>query len=276
MASLRFLVVLFLGALVLGALSQEVTSPDEGTDSSEEGASDNTSSAEDATGTEEMEEGDGSENEFKENICEDIEKALDEEESQGVAGSRRKRSAYGYGNHGGYVDYGRSYGDYYGKGYSGNYGTYGGYAGNRGGGYGGKQQGRLSYDQSYTKSPVLTFVKGFKPGKSYVEKGRVVRNYYRHGTYEVALQHYKFIPVIKVVPYTTYDTIGYTGHIQAHNDYTAVICKDCYHGYPKIDMVANKAPYNHLTRRFVYLPENYRIDGYKGGHWASGSAFGKK
>ena len=35
-------------------------------------------------------------------------------------------------------------------------------------------------------------------GKSYVEKGKVVRNYYRHGSYEVALQHYKFIPVIKV------------------------------------------------------------------------------
>ena len=67
-----------------------------------------------------------------------------------------------------------------------------------------------------------------------------------------------------MVPFTTYDTVGYTGHIQARNDYTAVICKDCSHGYAKIDVVANVAPYSSMTRRFVYLPENYRIDGYEG------------
>lgn len=63
---------------------------------------------------------------------------------------RSKRSAgYGYG---GLVNYGSAYGD---DGYA---GGYGGYAG----GY--NNGGHVSYDQTYSHSPVLTFVKGFRPG----------------------------------------------------------------------------------------------------------------
>lgn len=259
MLPLRVLFLLVLGALVMAASAQQAhTASGQNANATDDGVGAENNSPESAKiagVTKRLEEDDGSLDEFKDNICADIEHILDQEEGQADLARRSRRSAYGgrLRNYDGFVDYGKGNGDYYG----GNYG----YGDSRRWGYG--QGGKLSYDDSYTHSPVLTFVKGFKPGKSYVEKGRVVHNYYKHGTYEVALQHYKFIPVIKVVPYTTYDTIGYTGHIQAHNDYTAVICKDCYHGYPKIDLVANKAPYNHLTRRFVYLPESYHIDGHE-------------
>lgn len=167
---------------------------------------------------------------------------------------RPRRGAPGGGVYGSYANYGPVG---FAPGYPGGYRSQGDYRV----GYGSK--GYLDFDKSHTQSPVLTFVKGFIPGKSYVEKGKVVRNYYRHGTYDVALQHYKFIPVVKVVPYTTYKTVGYTDHIATVNDYTANICKDCYHGYPKIDVLYNKGPYNYLTRRLVYLPENYQINDYE-------------
>ncbi|PVD22490.1 hypothetical protein C0Q70_18304 [Pomacea canaliculata] len=184
-------------------------------------------------------------------MCEQMIDEMDEMEAEPKEKRSKRSAGYGYG---GLVNYGSAYGD---DGYA---GGYGGYAG----GY--NNGGHISYDQTYSHSPVLTFVKGFRPGKSYVEQGKVIRNYYRHGSYEVALQHYKFIPVIKVVPFTSYNTIGYTGHIQAANDYTATICKDCYYGYPKIDVIANRSPYSYVTRRFVYLPESYNIVGGYGNH----------
>ena len=85
---------------------------------------------------------------------------------------------YGYGNYGlngGYLDYGRGYGDHYGGYYGGYAGGYGSYGNRHAGGYNGGgypsynkgygNKGYLSYDKSSTKSPILTFVKGFKPGE---------------------------------------------------------------------------------------------------------------
>lgn len=167
---------------------------------------------------------------------------------------RARRGAPGDGYYGSYLNRGAPA---FTGGYPGDFGLAGGYGGYSKG-YG--SRGYLDFDKAHTESPVLTFVKGFRPGKSYIEKGRVVRNYYRHGTYDVALQHYKFIPVIKVVPYTTYNTVGYTDKFATITDYTANICKDCYRGYPKIDVAATKGPYSYLTRRLVYLPETYQID----------------
>lgn len=116
------------------------------------------------------------------------------------------------------------------------------------------------------KSPLISFVKSFKPGKTYVDKGHVIRNYYRHGNYNVALQHYKLIPTVKVVPYTSYHKIPFKGHVRVKNKYKAYICKYCYHGYPKIDVYEDKKPYSYMVRRFVYLPKSYNLNSNQHGH----------
>ena len=57
------------------------------------------------------------------------------------------------------------------------------------------------------------------PGKTYVDKGHVVRNYYRHGDYEVALQHYRLIPRVEVAPYTTHHNIPYQDTVETTHEY---------------------------------------------------------
>ncbi|ESO87032.1 hypothetical protein LOTGIDRAFT_229236 [Lottia gigantea] len=110
----------------------------------------------------------------------------------------------------------------------------------------------------------VRFSSCFTPGRVVYQNNHIVHNYYRTGGYGNCMNYFKALPLVSVHPVSG----GYSGQLFGGHGrtYTVNACGSCYGGNSGIGIRCNNAPYNYLSRQFVFTPSvnNINVNNFHG------------